>query len=137
MALSDRAKAILSNVTESIAMGEIKRTAKSIKKNHDLGLELWATGLQHARLLATLIFDAKQLDQQFIEKLASDLDESTDDSRNQISEWLLTNQLMKSKKTAALIESWQDHSLTTLQRLFWYHQARLRWTGKGDPGNCL
>lgn len=116
-------------------MGEIKKTAKSIKRDHDLALELWATGLHHARLLATLIFDTKQLDQPCIEKLAADLDKPAADDSNRISEWLLANQLTKSKKTTTLVESWQHHSSTTLQRLFWYHQARLRWTGKGDPGN--
>ena len=135
MALSEKAKSVLSDVTESSALGEIKKTAKAIKRDHDLALELWATGLQHARLLATLIFDTKQLDQPFIETLATDLNEPTVENRNQISEWLLANQLTKSKRTSSLIESWQHHSSTVLQRLFWYHQARLRWTGKGDPGN--
>ncbi|MDH3641323.1 MAG: DNA alkylation repair protein [Gammaproteobacteria bacterium] len=135
MALSEKAKNVLSDVTESSALGEIKKTAKAIKRDHDLALELWATGLQHARLLATLIFDTKQLDQPFIAALAADLNEPTVENRNQISEWLLANQLTKSKRTRLLIESWEHHSSTVLQRLFWYHQARLRWTGKGDPGN--
>lgn len=135
MALSEKARSVLSDVTESSALGEIKKTAKAIKRDHDLALELWATGLQHARLLATLIFDTKQLDQPFIETLAADLEEPSVENRNQISEWLLANQLTKSKRTSSLIESWQHHSSPVLQRLFWYHQARLRWTGKGDPGN--
>ena len=70
MALSAKANSVLADVTESSAMGAIKKTAKAIKRDHDLALELWATGLQHARLLATLIFDTKQLDQPFIEQLA-------------------------------------------------------------------
>ena len=135
MALSKTAKKILSDLTDASPLGEIKKTAKEIKKDHDLALELWATGLHQARLLATLIFDTKQLDQPFIEKLAADLNQATVKNRNQISEWLLANQLTKSKKTSSLIESWQHHSSAVLQRLFWYYQARLRWTGKGDPGN--
>ena len=91
MALSRNAQRVLADVTESSALGHIKKTAKSIKRDHDLALELWATGLQHARLLATLIFDTRQLDQPFIETLAADLNDPAVADRNQISEWLLAN----------------------------------------------
>ncbi|MEQ9451257.1 MAG: DNA alkylation repair protein [Pseudomonadales bacterium] len=135
MALSEQARKRLAEIDESSPMGEIKKIAKSIKRDHPLALELWGTGLPHARLLAVLIMETRQLDQPFIDKLAADIDAVDDAKRNTISEWLLANQLMKSTKTKALIETWQHHASPTLQRLFWYHQARLRWTGKGDPGN--
>jgi len=38
--------------------------------------------------------------------------------------------LVKSKKTIALLESFQHHEMPMLRRLYWYYQARLRWTGK-------
>ena len=137
MALSERAKTVLVDVTESSAMGALKNKAREIKRDHELALELWSTGLTHAQLLATLIFDTKALDLPLIESLAADLDELPETERTRISEWLLANQLMKSKKTSALVETWQQHPSPTLRRLFWYHQARLRWTGKGDPGNTV
>lgn len=135
MALSEKAEALLSEVTESSAMGALKKKAKEIKRDHELALELWSTGLTHAQLLAALIFDTKSLDLELIESLAADLEERPEDDRTRISEWLLANQLMKNKKTTSFIEDWQHHESPTLRRLFWYHQARLRWTGKGDPGN--
>ena len=47
----------------------------------------------------------------------------------------MANQLIKNKKTIALIESWAK-SLSALQRrVFWYYQARLRWTGQTPRAN--
>lgn len=70
--------------------------------------------------------DKKQLSQLVIENLAKDLAQQPEPQRNQISEWLLANQLTKSKKTKDLLNHWQQHSSAVLRRLFWYHQARLQ-----------
>jgi 3-methyladenine DNA glycosylase AlkD len=40
---------------------------------------------------------------------------------------------MKDKKLVVLIESWEENPSPILRRFFWYHQARLRWTGKTPP----
>lgn len=50
-----------------VKLGDIRNLAKKIKTNHELGLELWNTGIADARLLATLILQPtllpyKQLD---------------------------------------------------------------------------
>ncbi|HYE60418.1 MAG TPA: hypothetical protein VD997_00350 [Phycisphaerales bacterium] len=119
-------------------MGDIKKLGAEIKKDHALAMELWGTGLFHARLLATLIFDKKLLTQEAIDRLAADLRSHENSERNNISEWLLANQLMKDATLTALVEGWQDAKSPTLRRLFWYHQARLRWTGqalKNPPAN--
>lgn len=134
MAQSAKAAEILAKIHENTPMGELKKLAKPIKRDHELALELWATKKDHARMFAALIFDTKLLTQEFIESLADDLMKPDVKKANYISEWLLANQLMKSKKLTALIETWEHHPSVVLQRLFWYHQARLRWTGKGDPG---
>ena len=42
---------------------------------------------------------------------------------------------MKDKAIVALMQTWQDHSSDVLRRLFWYHQARLRWVGQTPPDN--
>jgi 3-methyladenine DNA glycosylase AlkD len=47
----------------------------------------------------------------------------------------MANQLMKDKKLIALIESWQDSPSSLQRRIFWYYQARLRWTGKAEFEN--
>ena len=47
----------------------------------------------------------------------------------------MANQLTKHKKTIALMESWEHSSSPIQRRIFWYYQARLRWTGKTPPPN--
>ena len=120
---------------EGIKLGDIKKRGKAIKRDHALATELWAMGGQNARLLAALIFDKNLLTQEILEKLAADMLGHEEKERNQLADWLLANQLMKSKKTIALLGTWQDSGSVMLRRLFWYHQARLRWTGKTPPGN--
>jgi len=120
---------------EGTKLGDIKKRGKEIKKDHDLALELWATGGYHARMLSMLIFDKALLTQSAIEALAADMLDHDEVERNHLADWLLANQLMKSKKTVALLQSWEKHPSPVLRRLFWYHQARLRWTGQTPPAN--
>lgn len=40
---------------------ELKKIAKEFRKDHELALELWASGYHEARLLATIIDDASQV----------------------------------------------------------------------------
>lgn len=134
MALSVRAKELVSQLMDGAPkLGDIKKLGNEIKKNHDLAMELWSTGDHHPRLLSTLIFDKKLLTDSVIEELASDLLQQEETERNQTGDWFLANQLMKDRKLVALVETWEDHSSPVLRRWFWYHQARLRWTGKTPP----
>ena len=136
MALSARAEKLVSDITDGNAkLGDLKKRGKEIKRDHDLAMELWSTGTYYPRLLATLIFDKMRLTQDVIDQLASDMTGHAEQERNQIADWLLANQLMKAKKTASLIETWEKHPSPVLRRLFWYHQARLRWTGQSPPAN--
>lgn len=136
MTLSIKAKKIVSEIgSEEAKLGDIKKVGKEIKRDHDLAMELWSTGDYHPRLLAALILDKRLLTQDVINQFASDMLEHDYDQRNQLSDWLLANQLMKDRKTIALMESWEQNSSPVLRRLFWYHQARLRWTGQVPPDN--
>lgn len=136
MTLSPKAQAIYDQVSsETMKHGDVKKIAKEIKKDHDLALELWPTGLYFARQLALLILDKTKLTQEVIDELDKGIQEHPYDERNHLSDWLMANQLMKNKKTIALMESW-EHSTSPMQRrLFWYYQGRLRWTGKTPPPN--
>lgn len=135
-ALSDKAQVIYSKVSpEETKFGELKKIAKELKSNHEIAMELWSTKEFRPRMLATLIVDKKLLTQDLIDQLAGDMADHEPDEANRLSEWLMANQLMKSKKTTALLEKWEHHPTATLRRLFWYHQARLRWTGQTPPGN--
>ncbi|MGI9456472.1 MAG: hypothetical protein ACR2NU_07915 [Aeoliella sp.] len=133
MALSVRAKKIVSEFADEPKLGDIKKRGKEIKKDHDLAMELWSTGDYYPRLLSTLIFDKKLLTRSDIDELASDLLKYDEDERSQLGDWLLANQLTKDKKLVARIETWQENPSPMLRRWFWYYQARLRWTGKTPP----
>ncbi len=116
-------------------MGEIKSIAKQIKRDHDLALELWESEKYYPRLLAVLILDKKLLDENRIDRMMKDLRSNGYDERNRVSEWLMANQLMKDKRLTELVLGWQHHETPDLRRMFWYHQARLRWTGQAPPRN--
>lgn len=131
--VSARCKKIIAQLGDSPKMSDIKRIAKEIVKDHDLAVELWAQGEYHPRLLATLLYDKKVLNEETLEQIASDLLSHDEKERNYISDWLLANQLTKDKKLIALMENWQDSKQPVLRRWFWYHQARLRWMGRTPP----
>ena len=136
MVLSARAKKHVSEITNGeLKLGDIKRRGKEIKKDHDLAVELWSTGDYHPRLLSTLIFDKTLLTETVIDQLASDMQRHDDEERDQLADWLLANQLTKNRKLVALMETWEKNPSPILRRLFWYYQARLRWTGRTPPEN--
>jgi 3-methyladenine DNA glycosylase AlkD len=136
MALSTSAKKLVSEFANGEPnLGDIKKRGKEIKKDHDLAMELWSTGEFYPRLLSILIFDKKLLTENVIDELAADMLGHDEKERNQLADWLLANQLMKDKKIVSLMESWEKNPSPILRRLFWYFQARLRWTGQVPPDN--
>jgi 3-methyladenine DNA glycosylase AlkD len=136
MALSARATKLIAEITSvKVKLGHLKAHGKEIKKDHALAMELWSTGELNPRLLATLIFDSKLLSEKVIGQLASDMLRHDLMERSQLADWLLANQLAKDKKLVALIAAWEKNPSSILRRLFWYHQARLRWVGQAPPGN--
>lgn len=136
MKLSTKAKDIYTQIsTESSKLGDLRKLAKAIKKDHELALELWTTGHFFARMLAILIMDKKELSQEVINQLDKDMQHHEFDDRMQLIDWLMANQLSKDKKLVALMEAWEDSQSSLQRRLFWYHQARLRWMGKTGHTN--
>ncbi|NJB87747.1 3-methyladenine DNA glycosylase AlkD [Lewinella marina] len=136
MPLSPRARELYTRIADpAIKLGELKKIARTIKRDHDLALELWSTGEYHPRMLATLILDKQQLTQELIDALDADLDRHPPEESNRIMEWLMANQLTKDRRTVALMQSWQHSPSPRQRRTFWYHQARLRWTGQAPPDN--
>ena len=133
MTLSARAKKLVSALSKEPKLGDIKKLGKEIKRDHTLALELWKQGDLNSRLLASLIFDKKQISMDDIADFASDMLSLSEEKRNQLSDWLLANQLTKDKKLVTLMESWQENPSPVLRRWFWYHQARLRWMGRTPP----
>ena len=132
---SSKAEKILNQINDKTKLGDLRKIANDIKKDHDLAMELWATGKYLARQLAILIMDKKQLSQELIDKLAKDIKQHKEDERNQLIDWLMANQLSKDKKIIALMESWENSPSSLLRRVFWYYQGRLRWVGQTPPPN--
>lgn len=127
--------AILKEFDEKTKLGDIRKLAKVYKKDHELAMELWSTKEYFPRLLAILIMDKKALDQAFLNQLDKDMQIHSYNERNNLMDWLMANQLMKDKKTIALMESWENSPSSLQRRTYWYYQARLRWMGQTPPDN--
>lgn len=55
-----------------IRIPELRKLAKSIGKNHPLAMELWATEIHEARILASMIADYKQFDEALFDSWVAD-----------------------------------------------------------------
>ncbi len=139
MKYSPEAEKILNHITPETKLCDLRIIAKEIKKNHNLAMELWSSGKFLPRQLAILIMDSKELSQASINKMDEEMQVHTYEERNHLTDWLMANQLLKNKKTTALVESWENNPSSMQRRIFWYHQGRLRWMGQKPPANteCL
>lgn len=135
MKLSSKAENILDQINSKTKLGDLRKIAKEIRKDHVLAMELWSTGKFIPRLLAILIMDNKFLSQDLIHALDKDMKAHSFEERNQLIDWLMANQLAKDKKTILFMESWKNSSSSLQRRVFWYYQARLRWMGQTAPPN--
>ncbi|PHR49035.1 MAG: hypothetical protein COA32_03030 [Fluviicola sp.] len=134
MKLSTKAENILKQISDkNTKLGDLRKIAKEIKKDHQLAIELWSTEHFFARQLAILIIDKKLLAEEVIDKLVADINQHNEKEKLQLIDWLMANQLTKDKKTLALLESWEDNQSSLKRRIFWYYQGRLRWTGNPQP----
>ena len=116
-------------------LGDLRKIANVIKKDHELAMELWSTTRYLARQLAILLMDKKLLSKEIIDRLVSDIEQHWEEEKLQLIDWLMANQLAKDKRTIALMESWENSTSPLQRRTFWYHQARLRWVGQTPPPN--
>ncbi|MGD7043090.1 DNA alkylation repair protein [Jeotgalibacillus proteolyticus] len=132
---SSKAENILIQINSKTKLGDLRKIAKDIKKDHELAMELWSTEGYLPRLLAILIMDKTLLSQDVLDKLDKDMQTHTVDERNYLMDWLMANQLTKHKNNIALMESWENSPSALQRRAFWYYQARLRWTGQTPPDN--
>ena len=135
MKLSFKAEKTLDQINDKTKLGDLRKIANEIKKDHGLAMELWATGKYLARQLAILIMDKKLLSQELINELDHGMNEHNENERNHLMDWLMANQLFKDKKTVGLMESWENSPSSLQRRIFWYYQGRLRWMGQTPPSN--
>lgn len=132
---SPKAENIPAQINTTTKLGDIQKIAGTIKKDHELAMELWSTQKFLPRQLAILIMDKKQLTQQVIDRLDKDIQQHTFNEKLQLMDWLMANQLSKDKSTIAFMETWENSPSPLQRRIYWYYQARLRWTGQTPPPN--
>jgi len=136
MKRSSKAEKIYAQIdSKTTKLGDLRKVANGIKKDHQLAMELWSTGEYLPRQLAILIMDKKLLSQELIDQLDKDIQKHVEEERHQLIDWLMANQLSKDKKTIALMESWENSPSSLQRRTFWYYQGRLRWVGQTPPPN--
>jgi len=136
MEISSKAKNMIAQISDkSTKLGDLRKIAKDIKKDHELAMELWSTEQYLTRQLAILIMDKKLLSQELIDQIDKDIRQHKEDERNQLIDWLMANQLSKDKKTISLMLSWVNSPSSLQRRIFWYYQGRLRWVGQTPPPN--
>ena len=133
---SQRAEKILSQISSSSTkLGDLRKIANEIKKDHDLAMELWSTGKYFPRQLAILIMDKKLLSEKLVDQLDKDIQAHDKEEQLNLIDWLMANQLSKDKHTIAMMESWENSRSPLQRRIFWYYQGRLRWMGQTPPPN--
>lgn len=136
MKFSSKAENILGQIhPDTTKLGDLRKFAMNIKKDHELARELWSSGEYLPRLLAILIMDKKHLSQAIIDQLDKDIQFHNVDEQIHLIDWLMANQFSKDKKTIALMESWENSPSPLQRRIFWYYQGRLRWMGQTPPPN--
>ncbi|MEQ9217874.1 MAG: DNA alkylation repair protein [Cyclobacteriaceae bacterium] len=136
MELSAKSKGIYAQITqEETKLGDLRKIAGEIKKDHNLAMELWSTGEFMPRQLAILIMDKKLLTPEIVDRLVTDIEKHGDNEKTQLVDWLMANQLSKDKRLVFLMEAWENSPSALQRRLFWYYQARLRWMGNTDHSN--
>jgi 3-methyladenine DNA glycosylase AlkD len=96
-----------------VKLSHLRDLAKTIKRDHELALELWATGNIDAMNLATLIMDPKQLTQPEVEKLAKDLSYYT------TTDWFIKNVVKALPFNGELCKKWSHAEHEYLGRAGW------------------
>ena len=136
MELTKKKKNLITQINEkNTKLGDLRKIAGEIKKDHQVAIELWSTEIYLARQLAILIMDKKLLSQDIVDNFVKDMEQHKEDEKIQLIDWFLANQLSKDKKTISLMETWENSKSSLQRRLYWYYQARLRWVGQTPPPN--
>ena len=106
-----------------VKAGDIRAIAKSIKVDHELGIELWKTGNADAMLLATLIVKPKLFAPEELETMAASVlytpSRTTTLSYTQVVDWLMTNVIRQHPGKEALRQRWMESSHAMLLRAGW------------------
>lgn len=96
-----------------VNLAKLRAIAKRLKTNHELALELWATGDTAARLLALLIARPKSLGE-------DELDAMLREARSpKVSDWLVNYMVKKGAHAEALRLRWLDDADAVVRAAGW------------------
>lgn len=111
-----------------VKLGDLRTLAKKIKTNHELALELWATGNVEAQLLATLIIKPQSLS-------AAELDKLTKSTTcTQVADWLNSYVVAEHPDKESLREKWMTAKDRWAARAGWHLTSSRINKGKGSDG---
>ena len=109
-----------------VRLGEIRKVAKEVRADHDLGLELWETGILEARLLAVLAFKPGRLTIERLDELVRSV------RFVQVFDWLDSYVIRKHPEKEALRTKWADDPDPWAARAYWSLTAER--VGKSPDG---
>jgi 3-methyladenine DNA glycosylase AlkD len=109
-----------------VKLGDLRTIAKRIKTDHQLALDLWATGNVEAQLLATLIIKPKSLS-------AAELDKLTRSTTcAQVADWLNSYVVAEHPEKETLREKWMTAQDRWAARAGWHFTASRINKGTAD-----
>lgn len=96
-----------------VRLGDIKALAKTIKRDHELALELWKTENIDARLLATLVVEPKSLSAAEMDRMVRSVDFA------QVADWLNAYVVKQHPDKEALRQRWMASREPMAARAGW------------------
>ncbi len=114
-----------------VQMPELRTLGKEIGKNHQLGVDLWRSGVAEARILAGIVMEPEKLTEQQMDSMVSDIDswdigdqtcmnlfEKTPFAWKKISEWSRRNEEFVKRTAYGLIACLAWHNKTATDQEF-------------------
>ena len=96
-----------------VRRGEVRKLAKKIKINHELGLSLWETGNIDARFPAILLIKPKELSAEDIDRLVRSV------TFVEVADWLSNYVVKKHPEKEALRQEWMETDDPMAARAGW------------------
>lgn len=109
-----------------VRMGDIRAVAKEARSDHELAMELWATGIVDARLLAILLLKPKRLTREQVDAMVRDA------GFVQVFDWLDSYVVRQHPEKEALRLSWEHDPHPWAARAYWSLTAER--VGKSPEG---
>jgi 3-methyladenine DNA glycosylase AlkD len=83
-----------------VKLGDIRKVAKKVKKDHALALALWKTGNSDAQFLATLVIDVKKLSAEELDAMVRSI------TWDRVADWLNSYVVKEHAEKETLRERW-------------------------------